>query len=227
MTPFKALYGRDPPQLIRTKGSSQDPPDVQMQLSLREELLQQLQSNLHMAQQHMKNYADKGCRPFELKEGDLVLVKLQSYRQSSIALRKHQKIGLLYFGPFLILHRIGDVAYKIQLPPEAKNHPVFHISQLKPFHGSVNTPYMPLPLTSNEYGPVLQPEMILVKRKLVQGGRNSHQILVKWCNMDEQHATWEKTSEFMKEYPNFSLEDKVNRHGGSDVKTPHQTVSKI
>ncbi|KAI5400552.1 hypothetical protein KIW84_065441 [Lathyrus oleraceus] len=49
-----ALYGRDPPALIRSRGSSEDPPDLQAQLTQREELLVQLQANLHKAQQTMK-----------------------------------------------------------------------------------------------------------------------------------------------------------------------------
>lgn len=34
MTPFKALYGRDPPTRIRSKGSSKDTADLQSQLSI-------------------------------------------------------------------------------------------------------------------------------------------------------------------------------------------------
>jgi len=35
MTPFKALYGHDPPTLIRSKGSSKDTADLQSQLAAR------------------------------------------------------------------------------------------------------------------------------------------------------------------------------------------------
>lgn len=76
MTPFKALYGRDPPALICSRGSFEDPPDLQAQLTQREELLVQLQANLHKAHQTMKLQADKKRRHVEFKIGDLVLVKL-------------------------------------------------------------------------------------------------------------------------------------------------------
>lgn len=75
----------------------------------------------------MKEQADKKRKHVEFRVGDPILVKLQPYRQSSAALRKHQKLGLHFFGPFPILAKIGDVAYKLQLPPEAKIHPVFHV----------------------------------------------------------------------------------------------------
>ena len=38
-----------------------------------------------------------------------------------------------YCGPFEILSRIGQVAYKLALPPNLRVHNVFHISILKKY----------------------------------------------------------------------------------------------
>lgn len=54
MTPFKALYDRDPPSVTRYDINVSDPPDLQQQLSHRDTLLNQLRANLLWAQQHMK-----------------------------------------------------------------------------------------------------------------------------------------------------------------------------
>ena len=64
----------------------------------------------------MKLQADKKRKDIHLEVGDLALVKLQPYRQSSVALRKNQNLSLRYFGPFELLEKIGKVAYRLLLP---------------------------------------------------------------------------------------------------------------
>jgi len=116
MTPFKAVYCRDPPSIIKYTVSKKDPPNVQEQLLQRDHTLSQLKFNLTRAQQHMKVVADTKRKHVQFQVGDMVLVKLQPYRQHSVQLRKNQKLGLHYFGPFPITEQIGHVAYKTQLP---------------------------------------------------------------------------------------------------------------
>ena len=91
----------------------------------------------------MKLQADRHQSDISFEKGDLVYVKLQPYRQHSVALRKSQKLGLRYFGPFPVLDTVGKVAYKLGLPDSAKIHPVFHVSLLKPCSGQPTSVYLP------------------------------------------------------------------------------------
>nr|KYP74492.1 Retrotransposable element Tf2 [Cajanus cajan] len=217
MSPFKVVYGREPPTLLKYNHSNADPPSIQMMLQQRDRVIAELKVNLLKAQQKMKKYADQKRMHKEFQVGDLVLVKLQPYRQHSLALRKNQKLGLRYFGPFPIQERIGSVAYKLLLPDYAKLHPVFHISQLKQFRGVTDVVYVPLPLTTSVEGPVVLPFKILSIRDIIRAGQTVHQILVQWEGFSEDEATWEDSEEMAKSYPNLNLEDKVIHKGGSIV----------
>jgi hypothetical protein len=178
MTPFKALYGRDPPSLTRYNYNATDPIPVQEQLTERDTLLARLKSQLLKAQQVMKSQADKKRRDWKFEIGDLVMVKLQPYRQHSAALRKNYKLSMRYFRPFSILERIGAVAYKLELPHTARIHPVFHVSQLKPFKGEVGEPYLPLPLPTTDNGIIAQPASVIDCRMLVQGQQHIPQVKI-------------------------------------------------
>ncbi|MCH96424.1 hypothetical protein A2U01_0017410, partial [Trifolium medium] len=223
MTPFQALYGRAPPTLVRYNHSPSDIVAVQQQLMEMDVLIATLKDNLKRAQQVMKAQADKHRRDVQFEVGEQVLVKLQPCRQNSVALKKNQKLGMRYFGPFTINKKIGQVAYKLQLPLEVKIHPVFHISQLKPFKGQASDPYIPLPLTTHELVPILQPMTVLKNRDIMRNDQIIPQVLIKWEGLSNTDATWEDVKDMAENYPTFNLEDKVDVEGeGIVMRMPRQ-----
>jgi len=170
MTPYKAVFAQDPPPIIKYEPQPADNPMVQHQLQDRDRLLGELKNNLLKAQNSMKCRADLKRRDIQFLVGDHVFVKLQPYRQSSVVLRKNQKLSMRYFGPFEILERIGQVAYKLKLPDTAKIHPVFHISLLKKCEGAPQQQSIPVTLLNDDKGQILQPSIILDKRKIKRNG---------------------------------------------------------
>lgn len=76
----------------------------------------------------MKSYADNNRSERQFLVGDWVYLKLQPYRQVTVAIRKNLKLSAKYFGPYKVLDK---VAYKLDLLESSRVHPVFHVSQLK------------------------------------------------------------------------------------------------
>ncbi|KAA3455755.1 Transposon Ty3-G Gag-Pol polyprotein [Gossypium australe] len=146
MTLFRALYGRDPPTIVSYEEGGSLNTQVDKALQDWDDLLRELKKNMSQAQLRMKNQADKKRRELEFAAGDWVFVRLQPYRQLSLRLHKYQKLSPRFFGPYKVIQRVGNVAYKLELLASTRIHPVFHISQLKLCKEQPLQQITPLPL---------------------------------------------------------------------------------
>src|SRR5205809_8088213 len=82
---------------------------------------------MQAAQDRQKKYADPDRREVEYSVGDHAFLRVSSRRGLQKA-GKLRKLAPRYVGPFLILERIGKVAYRLALPPPfAQMHNVFHV----------------------------------------------------------------------------------------------------
>lgn len=109
MTPFQALYGRPPPSLARFGHNITPVDSLEQLLRERDAVLDDLQFHMLKSQHRMKLSADSKRRHDEFAVGDLVFLKLQPYRQQSLARRPYDKLAARFFGPYAVLARIGPV----------------------------------------------------------------------------------------------------------------------
>jgi len=203
-SPFEVLYGYSPRQLGIANLQLCSVPDLEQWLKERELLSQLIKQQLIRGQQRMKAQADKNRTEREFEEGESVFLKLQPYVQSSIASRNHQKLSFRFYGPFKILQRVGKVAYKLDLPVDAKIHPVIHVSQLKKHLPPTSLVSPDLSTVCTDPMQAMVPQKSLQDHTIIRGSSVVHQKLVQWQGLPEAMATWEDVGVLSKQYPAFS-----------------------
>ena len=90
VTPFEAIYGQSPALHIPYLAEDSKVEAVDKSLRAREECIHMLKFHLERAQKRIKQQADKHRVDRVLEVGDLVYVKLQPYRQQTVAARTSQ-----------------------------------------------------------------------------------------------------------------------------------------
>jgi hypothetical protein len=133
----------------------------------------------------MKHQADKGRTERQFNVCNLVFLKIQPYVQSSLAPMSNQKLAFKFYGPYAISERIGSMAYKLDLPPSAAIHPVFHVSQLKRAVGFGVEVSSSHPEMSGLQVPVKVLQHRLVTHNLI----TVLQVLVQWSESPPSLAT--------------------------------------
>lgn len=148
-----------------------------------------------------------------------MLLKLQPYVQQSVVSRPFPKIAYKFYGPFHVLERIGAVAYKLALPADSLIHPVFHVSQLKPFTPSYSPVFHDLPKLVDFSVRDLKPETVLDRRLVKKGNRAVAQVLIKWTQIPAHAATWEDYYVVKARFSDALAWGQASSPGGEDVTT--------
>ncbi|XP_039045952.1 uncharacterized protein LOC120185946 [Hibiscus syriacus] len=136
-------------------------------------------------------------------EGDEVYLKLQPYKQSSVAVRRNLKLAAKFYGPYKIQKRIGSVAYQLELPAYSKIHPVFHVSLLKKKVGEGTITSKNPPELSEDGQMKVYPTIVLNKRIVKRQNKVITQLLIQWSNLGEENATWEDYAVLKSQFSDF------------------------
>jgi hypothetical protein len=127
-TPFYANHGRHPNLFTRTFPSIK----AEAATATAEELKKThefLRVSLEKAQRQSISHVNKKRKTMpQLKKGDKVYLLTKNLRSK----RPSKGLNNVKVRPFLILNQKGPVTYTLNLPPDAKVHPRFHVSLLEP-----------------------------------------------------------------------------------------------
>ncbi|XP_073024282.1 uncharacterized protein [Primulina eburnea] len=161
-----------------------------------------LGTKMKTAQSRQKSYADVRRRPLAFEVGDHVFVKIAPLK-GVMRFEKKGKLSPRFIGPFEILDRIGERAYRLALPPDLdKVNNVFHVSMLRkyvsnPIHVLRHEPLDLMPNLSYHERPV----QILDRKVKVLRNKEIEIVKVLWSNHIIEEATWEPEEEMKQRYP--------------------------
>ncbi|KAK4411731.1 hypothetical protein Sango_0246100 [Sesamum angolense] len=187
-------------------------PEVGEYLRERLDLVELLKINLIKAQNRMKIYADKHRTTRGFLAGDYVYLKLQLYRHNFLQLRRTLKLASKYYGTFQVIEMIGEVAYKLKLPPSLDIHPIFmsHSSKRK---SDTSTHYHLIPVFTDHGICRAYPAKIPFRRLIFHSNTVVPHILVQWENYSEAEATWEDYYGIISKFPEFVINPQPQGRG--------------
>ena len=168
-------------------------------------LMEVCKEALLAAQKHQKTFADKHSKPIQFAVGDYVWL-----RGKNIRTKRNRKLEWKAFGPFEILKKHGDQAYKLDLPKRWRIHDVFHVSLLEPSkereRGSTQPAepsYEAEDIDIEEDGDDEYTVESILDSKVFDADKAPNQpqgndyglfYLVKWEDYEESESTWEPAS---------------------------------
>ena len=202
MAPYEALYGRkcrSPVHWDEVGERKLVGPEILQQT---QDVVAKIRERIKTAQDRQKSYADNRRKKLEFAVGDKVFLKIAPLK-GIMRFRKKGKLSPRFIGPFEVLERVGDLAYRLALPPNLSSvHNVFHVSMLRKyvFYPSHVLSYDPLEiredLTYEE-----QPERILQREEKVLQRKIIAFVKILWKNHSLREATWEREEKMKAKYP--------------------------
>ncbi|GKD74435.1 putative reverse transcriptase domain-containing protein [Tanacetum coccineum] len=175
--PFEALYGRKcrSPVCWTKVGEAQIlGPELIQETT---ERIVQIKQRMQAARDRQKSYADLKRKPMEFQVGDKVMLKVSPWK-GVVRFGKRGKLNPRYVGPFKVLGKVGEVAYKLELPEElSRVHNTFHFVE------------EPVEIVDREVKRLKRSRIPLIK--------------VRWNSKRGPEFTWEREDQFKKKYPHL------------------------
>lgn len=120
----------------------------------------QVATALQVAQDRAKQRHDRQCMPLFFQPGNLVWLLLAKHKFKG----HHHKLHQLRYGPYTVLERVGENAYRLDFPAQLGVHDVLNVNNLKLFElllldeaGTVHHPVDNIP----NFQPLLLADQIL------------------------------------------------------------------
>jgi len=197
LTPFFANYGFHP-HTEWMKEREGPNPGAKMYTHWMKIVQENARTTLEQTRGAIKKYYNRKATPEpDIVTGDLVMLNAKNIQSK----RPTRKFTPRLYGPFKVLEKKGNRAFKLDIPARWKIHPVFHVSLLEPYKVSdrpnrEQPPREPEDVEGDleyEVEKIVKSEIITYTRKVRRVNKEFKELryFVKWAGCSEDENTWE------------------------------------
>nr|GEZ54611.1 putative reverse transcriptase domain-containing protein [Tanacetum cinerariifolium] len=124
------------------------------------------------------------------------------YSKGVVRFGKREKLNPRYVGPFKVLERVRDVAYKLDLPKElSRVHNTVHVSNLKKCHAGEPLAVLLDGLHFDDKLHLVEKPVEIMDREVKRLKRSRIPLVkVRWNSKRGPESTWEREDQFRKKY---------------------------
>lgn len=183
-TPYEINFGYHPDFDGLGNGDKSQVPSLNIYMDKLKTIWIDTIKNLRETASRMKKNTEKLRTAMSFKVGDFVWLDTEHLKRS----RPSRKLDYQRIGPFKIIEKINENAYRLKLPVGSRLHDVVNISKL--------TPYVDAKGSSRKFEP--EPDLIKgfeefeVEEILDQKNvKDVSWYLIKWKGYSELHNSWE------------------------------------
>nr|GEW62791.1 putative reverse transcriptase domain-containing protein [Tanacetum cinerariifolium] len=164
----------------------------------------QIKSKIQAAHDRQKSYTDMKRKPMDFQVCDMVMLKVLPWK-GFVCFGKRGKLNPRYIRPFKALSKVGDVAYRLELPQQLSLvHNTFHVSNLKK---CLSDESLVIPLDELRIDDKLhfvEEPVEIMDHEIKQLKRRRIPIIkVRWNSKRGPEFTWEQEDQFKQKYPHL------------------------
>nr|GEZ75714.1 putative reverse transcriptase domain-containing protein [Tanacetum cinerariifolium] len=159
---------------------------------------------IQAARDRQKSYADLKRKPMDFQVGDKVMLEVSPWK-GVVRFGKQGKLNPRYIGPFQVLSKVRDVAYRLDLPQQlSRVHNTFYVSNLKK---CLSDESLMIPLEGLHVDDKLQfvEEPVKIMDREIKRLKRSRIPIIKviWSSKQGPEFTWEREDQFKQKYPHL------------------------
>ncbi|XP_073123199.1 uncharacterized protein [Henckelia pumila] len=161
-----------------------------------------IKRRIKTTQDRQASYANTKRRPLHFEAGEHVFLRVSPFHKV-MRFGLKGKLVPRFIGLFEILEKVGDMAYRLALPPYLSSiHNVFHVSLLRQYVADESDILHPTEVQLEpDLSYVEKPLRILDRKDKVLRNMRIPLVMVQWQRRGTEEATWELETRMHSEYP--------------------------